>query len=68
LGAEEEVAKMYRTIMLVCVVAAAAAGYGSEFEVKWDTGTFGFQIAYSKGLDTWYANDFDVSERWSGPD
>lgn len=54
-----EVAKMYKKVLLVCVVAAAAS-YGQESELKWDTGTFGFQLAYAEGRDTWFANDFDV--------
>lgn len=51
---------MYKKVLLVCAVAAAAA-YGQEFELKWDTGTYGFQLSYDKGLDTWYANDFNTS-------
>lgn len=51
---------MYKKVLLVCAVAAAAA-YGQEFELKWDTGTFGFQLSYAKGFDTWCANDFEVS-------
>lgn len=50
---------MYKKVLLVCVVAAAAS-YGQESELKWDTGTFGFQLAYAEGRDTWFANDFDV--------
>ena len=57
---EREVEKMYKKVLLICAVAAAAA-YGAEFELKWDTGTFGFQLGYAKGLDTWCANDFEVS-------
>jgi hypothetical protein len=58
---------MYKKVLLVCAVAAAAA-YGQEFELKWDTGTYGFGLWYDKGLGTWYANDFDASGRDSGYD
>jgi hypothetical protein len=57
---EWEVYKMYKKVLLVCFVLAAAA-YGGEFELKWDTGTYGFQLGYAKGFDTWWANDFDAS-------
>jgi hypothetical protein len=51
---------MYKKVLLVCAVAAAAA-YGQEFELKWDTGTYCYQLCYDKGPDTWYANYFDTA-------
>jgi hypothetical protein len=59
-GSERGVEKMYKKVLLVCAVTVAAA-YGAEFELKWDTGTLGFQLGYAKGLDTWCANDFEIA-------
>jgi hypothetical protein len=52
---------MYKTVVLACVVAAAGAAFGYEYELKWDSGRCGLQVNYTRGLDTWFANDFDTS-------
>ena len=52
-----EVVKMYKKVLLVCFVAAAAS-YGEKYELKWDTGTFGYAFTYPCGYDAWFANDF----------
>ncbi len=59
---EREVAEMFKTVVLVCVVVAAAAAFGYEHELRWDNGRFGLQMNYPHGAGTWFANDFDTSE------
>ncbi len=60
---------MPKTLVLACVVAAAAAAaWGRVYELKRDTGTFAYTFAYPRGYDAWFGNDFDLSERSSGYD
>jgi hypothetical protein len=61
IGHEREVAKMFKTVVLVCVVVGAAAAFGYEHELRWDNGRFGLQLNYARGAGTWFANDFDTS-------
>jgi hypothetical protein len=37
------------------------AGYDATKELKWDSGTPGWQVCYYTGAGTWVGNDFDIS-------
>ena len=41
--------------------AAAAPGSDATLELKWDTGTRRWSIAWYTGADAWVGNDFDLS-------
>ncbi len=46
----------------VIALAAAATVWGTEYELKWDTGEVGATlVCINVGAGFWYANDFDVS-------
>lgn len=40
----------------------------AALELKWDNGSLSYRVCYLSGSDTWFANDFDVSQfpeyRW----
>jgi hypothetical protein len=51
---------MYRWLLIVCL-AMVTAGYGSERELKYDTGTYQEAIWYDEGHDFWFGNEFNLS-------
>ncbi len=51
---------MYRWLIIICL-ATVTSGYGSEKELKWDTGAYRMAIWYDEGQDFWFGNDFDLS-------
>lgn len=50
------------------LAAGAAAETDAALELKWDNGFLSYRVCYLSGADTWFANDFDVSQfpeyRW----